>query len=420
MLDEIRIVAAGGRGGNGVVSFRRERYVPKGGPDGGDGGKGGAVTLEADSRVRVLDGLRRRRVVRASDGGSGGPAKRHGRNGENVVLTVPVGTIVWKAGRPERRIADLSRDGARVKIASGGDGGKGNGRMATSTRRAPRIAERGLAGEEVRLRLELRLLADVGLVGLPNAGKSSLLRAMSAAKPKVGAYPFTTLEPYLGVVEVGYEMFVVADIPGLIEGAHGGEGLGTAFLQHVRRTVLLAQVVDVMQPNPMEDIDSVRGELEAFGRGLAEKPWVAALNKIDRSEGPERARAVAGELAKRGIQAYAVSALTGEGVRDLINALAPDVKRQREAAEAGEPGELQVVRPRPVRRLEVARMGGGFEVRGDAPERAAAMLGAESEEARAELARRLRRMGVAAALRKAGVEPGDRVRVGEAELEWPL
>ena len=279
MLDELTLSLLAGAGGNGVVGFRRERYVPRGGPDGGDGGKGGDIVIEATRSVLVLDRLQRRRNVRGEAGGNGGPNKRHGRNGGDTVLQVPVGTIVWSDDGVQ--LADLWWDGARAVVALGGSGGKGNARLATSTRRAPRIAERGLPGETRKVRLELRLLAEAGLVGLPNAGKSSFLRAVSQAKPRVGAYPFTTLEPHLGIAEIGYETVVIADIPVVIEGAHGGAGLGDRFLQHIQRTRVLVHVVDSAVPEPLKDIETVRQELMAFGQGVGEKDWLVALNKID-------------------------------------------------------------------------------------------------------------------------------------------
>ena len=246
MLDELFLSLSAGDGGDGAVGFHRERYVPRGGPDGGDGGKGGDIVIEATRNVLVLDRLQRQRHVRGEAGGKGGPNKRHGRNGADTVLRVPVGTIVWDDDGVQ--LADLRRDGARAAIALGGSGGKGNARLATSTRRTPRIAERGLPGEARKVRLELRLLAEAGLVGLPNAGKSSFLRAVSQAKPRVGASPFTTLEPYLGIAEIGYETIVIAVIPGLFEGAQGGDGVGATSLQHHQLTLVIVHVVGSAVP----------------------------------------------------------------------------------------------------------------------------------------------------------------------------
>ena len=420
MLDEIEIEAVAGNGGNGGVSLRREKYVPRGGPDGGDGGRGGDVVLAADVQVRVLDRLQRRKVVRAGNGQNGGPAKKHGKDGQPVVLKVPVGTVVFRSvgGEP---VVDLSHAGQQVVVARGGSGGKGNGRLATSTRRTPRFAERGLPGEQAKLRLELRLLADVGLVGLPNAGKSSLLRAMSAAQPKVGAYPFTTLEPNIGVVERHYDTLVAADIPGLIEGAHEGAGLGTRFLRHIGRTAVLLHMVDASGADVIRDIEAVRGELEAYGEGLAAKPWLIALNKIDLPEVRDRIDGLRHSVKGLGIPVYAISAMSGEDVPELVDALFEAVRREREAEAARAPVvEEAILRPRPTADIDVRRVEGGFRLLGDRPREAALRLAGGGEEATAELARRLDRMGAVAALRRAGAETGDLVLVGEVELEWPL
>jgi GTP-binding protein len=421
MLDELQITVIAGNGGNGGLSFRREKYVAKGGPDGGDGGRGGDVVLVADTQVRVLDRLQRRKTVKAGNGQNGGPAKKHGKDGEGVRLKVPVGTMIYRRDGGEVLVADLARAGQRAVVARGGAGGKGNGRMATSTRRTPRIFERGLPGEQADLRLELRLLADVGLAGLPNAGKSSLLQAVSAARPKIGAYPFTTLEPSIGVVEQHYETIVVADIPGLIEGAHEGAGLGTKFLRHIGRTAVLLHVVDGAAPDARADIETVRGELAAFGEGLAEKPWLIALNKIDLPETAARLDELRSELKGYGVEVLEVSALGGEGVDKLIDALFAAVRREREAEAARAPEEEEVVvRPRAVQPVQAAREDGALRLLGDRALEAALRLGGDTEEALAELANRLRRMGAESALRRAGVEPGDRVLVGDVELEWPL
>ena len=420
MLDELQITVIAGAGGNGGLSFRREKYVPRGGPDGGDGGRGGDVILEADNQVRLLDRLARRKTVRAANGQNGGPARKHGKDGESVTLHVPVGTIVYRIDAVEAA-ADLTVHGQRIVVVRGASGGRGNGRMATSTRRTPRIAERGLPGERETIRLELRLLADVGFVGLPNAGKSSLLRTISAARPKVGAYPFTTLEPSIGVVERGYETIIAADIPGLIEGAHEGAGLGTRFLRHIGRTAVLLHVVDASAPDVRQDIDAVRGELEAYGAGLTAKPWLVALNKTDLPEVGERLPKLRGELKKAGMETFAVSALTGDGTPELVAALFEAVHKQREEeAKRSQGAEETVLRPKPLAPVAVRRIEGGFRVLGDQPREAAIRLGNASEEAAFELERRLQRMGVVRALRRAGAADGDRVVIGEVELEWPL
>ncbi|MCI0776820.1 MAG: GTPase ObgE [Chloroflexi bacterium] len=419
MLDEVSLIVIAGNGGNGVVSFRRERYVPKGGPDGGDGGSGGSVWVEATTAVLVLDDLRRIRTARAKNGTSGGKQKRHGKNAKDLVLQVPVGTIVWD--EEGKQLADLNTAGMRSEVVQGGSGGKGNARFATPIRKAPRFAERGLPGETKQLRLELRLLAEVGLVGLPNAGKSSLLQAISKARPKVGAYPFTTLEPSLGIVELNYETIVVADVPGLIEGAHAGAGLGTQFLQHIRRTTTLLHVVDISGDDPMRDIESVRGELQEFGGGLTDKRWLVALNKIDLGGTQDRCAEAEAELRRRGIETFAISALGGQGVDRLLNALFRVVMEEREAtASEKETEPLPLVPVEIEEAVQIKKLRGTFVVKGKRPEEAALRLGVDSEEIRAELARRLARMGVKKALRRAGIADGDKVRIAGEELQWPL
>ena len=418
MLDEIVLTVIAGAGGNGAVSFRRERYVPRGGPNGGDGGAGGDVIVRATESLQVLSDLRRRKVVRAEGGERGGAAKKKGRDGKATLLRVPVGTVLWRIDDGEM-VADLDKKQRQVILAKGGEGGRGNARLATATRRAPKIAEKGLAGETMKVRFELRLLAEVGLVGLPSAGKSSLLRTISAAKPKVGAYPFTTTEANLGVAEAGYERCVVADIPGLIEGAHEGVGLGQAFLQHVRRTRVLLHVVDCAEPEPVSDIDTVRREMRAFGHGLVDKRWLVVLNKIDLPVAKERYADIARGLAKENIEAIPVSALTGKGMRRFVRRMFEVVAEERaREADAEPPAEERTVRPRARQRVKVVRVGAGYRLQSEAAARAVAQLGVDSDEARAEVWRRLRRLGVATALRRAGAQPGDRVRIGKAELEW--
>lgn len=419
MLDEVSLTVIAGNGGNGVVSFRRERFVPKGGPDGGDGGHGGSVWVEATTAVLVLDDLRRVRTARAKNGVSGGKQKRHGKNAKDIVLQVPVGTIIWD--EDGNQLADLNVAGMRSEVVEGGAGGRGNARFATSIRKAPRFAERGLPGETKQLRLELRLLAEVGLVGLPNAGKSSLLQAISKARPKVAAYPFTTLEPSLGIAELNYETIVVADVPGLIEGAHEGAGLGTQFLQHIRRTTTLLHVVDISSDDPIRDIESVRSELEEFGEGLIDKRWLVALNKIDIEGTQGTCAEVEAALGQRGLETFSISALSGEGVDRLLNALFRIVLEERQDTASGNADEAPPIVPVLMEEvIQVKKRGGTFIVRGKRPEEAALRLGVESEEIRAELARRLARMGVKKALRKAGIADGDKVRIAGEELRWPL
>lgn len=333
-VDEAKIWVKGGDGGRGCVSFRKEKYVPRGGPDGGDGGKGGDVVMVADPHLRTLLDFKYRQHYRAANGGHGRGKRQHGRNGEDLLLRVPVGTVV-KDEQTGELIADLSEPGQRVVVARGGKGGRGNARFATPTRQAPRFAEEGSPGEERWLRLELKLLADVGLVGYPNVGKSTLLRRISAARPKVAPYPFTTLVPHLGVVSYreGKE-FVVADIPGLIEGAHKGAGLGTRFLRHIERTLLLLHLLDLSdhRGDPFSLYEGVRRELASFNPLLTEKPEIVVLNKIDLPEIRSRIEEVRRTFEARGLPFFAISAHTGEGVKELVQ----EVGRRLEALKSHE------------------------------------------------------------------------------------
>ncbi len=322
-IDQAKVYVKAGDGGNGAASFRREKFVPKGGPDGGDGGDGGDVIFVADPDTSTLVDFRYRRHLRARRGAHGQGAKRAGRRGADLVVYVPVGTIVRDASTGEV-IADLAHESEGAVIAAGGRGGRGNARFATATRRAPRQAEPGEPGQERHVEMELRLLADVGLVGLPNAGKSTLLRGISAARPRVGAYPFTTKEPVLGVVEVdGGRSFVAADLPGLIEGSHAGAGLGHAFLRHAARTRALVHVVDASSPDdPMLGFATVRREVGLHDPRLLERPTVVALNKMDLPEARARCLELQARFAALGLRALPVSGATGEGLGDLVRAAA--------------------------------------------------------------------------------------------------
>jgi GTP-binding protein len=335
-IDRAKIQVKAGGGGNGVVAFRREKFVPKGGPSGGDGGRGGDVVLRVDPHLNTLLPFRYRRIFRASRGAHGEGARRSGRAGRNAIVAVPPGTVVLDDATGTV-MADLVRAGDQVVVARGGRGGRGNAHFATPTQRAPRRAEPGEAGEERALRLELRLLADVGLVGLPNAGKSSLLARISAARPKIAGYPFTTTEPMLGVVPLpDRDGIVVADIPGLIEGAHRGAGLGHEFLRHIERTRVLVHLVDLTAPDPDAAVAVVARELERHAPGLAARPTLYTGNKIDVPDARARAAAFVAAQAAAGHAAVAISAATGEGVPAFLAALMRLLRDAEEAAGAAE------------------------------------------------------------------------------------
>jgi GTPase len=341
-IDEAKIRVKAGDGGNGCLAFRREKFVPRGGPSGGDGGKGGDIIMESSERHNTLVHFRFNPEYKAQRGRHGEGSNRTGREGTDIILKVPVGTILYDADTGEK-IHDFSRPDERIVVAQGGRGGRGNARFATSTHQAPREHEDGRPGEDRVFRLELKLLADVGLVGYPNVGKSTLISRISAARPKIADYPFTTLQPNLGVVAVGQppeeRSFVVADIPGLIEGAHSGAGLGTQFLRHIERTRLLVHLVDVSDASgrldPVKDVGVIRGELESFGAGLDEKPMIMVASKIDVANKDKLAK-LKRYCKKQGLELFPISAVTGKGIDELKYAIAEKLEEVKASAQSDE------------------------------------------------------------------------------------
>ncbi len=335
-IDRVKIRVQGGNGGNGVTAFRREKFVPRGGPSGGDGGRGGDVWIVADASLNTLLHLRYNPIHIAGRGLHGEGSKRSGHNGEDVIVRVPVGTQIFDVTSGDL-LQDLALDGASWLAARGGRGGFGNAHFATSTNRAPRYHQQGSEGAELELQLELKLLADVGLVGFPNAGKSTFISTVSAAKPKVADYPFTTLEPHLGVVDLGdFRTFVIADIPGLIEGAHQGAGLGDRFLRHIERTEMLLHLVDVSASgrDPVHDYAKVNRELRAYNPALAERPQIVVATKIDALEESERLESLKRRAAEDGRAFYAISSATNKGVHDLIHAVALALDELKRSADS--------------------------------------------------------------------------------------
>jgi GTP-binding protein len=421
-VDEVRIHAVGGDGGSGCMSFRREKYIPKGGPDGGNGGRGGSIFFEANPNLATLADFEYRRRFVAGRGVHGKGSAKHGRNGEELVIPVPCGTLLFDEESGEG-LADLVEPGDRFLAAAGGRGGRGNLSFASSLRRVPRFAERGEAGEERRYRLELKLIADIGLVGLPNAGKSSLLAAVSLAKPKIGDYPFTTLTPNLGVLTVDDQRIVLADLPGLIEGAGENRGLGHTFLRHVERTRLLVHLVDLSAESPEEDFRVVRAELSVYDDHLIERPLLVVGNKIDRPEAAERIPEVKALFEGMGFPFLPVSALTGEGIEELIRRLAifsREHPRPRGEVRFFAVRELPPART-PSRRAKITVLrhkDGGWQVLCPPLEQKADMYDFQYDENVARFARVLKRYRVERLLMASGAEEGDSVRIGHAEFEF--
>lgn len=416
-IDEAAITVAAGNGGDGLVAWRREKYIPKGGPAGGDGGHGGSVYLEATSELSTLVEFRFKRQFAADSGKPGGTSNKSGRSGEDLVIPVPVGTIVYRKPEDgdEAFLADLRSAGERIVVAKGGRGGLGNQHFATSTRQAPRFAEKGEPGERFSLRLELRLLADCGIVGLPNAGKSTLLSVVSAARPKIADYPFTTLEPQLGVVRVSdEESFVMVDVPGLIEGAHLGAGLGDQFLRHVERTRVLVHLLDGAKPleEMLHDKQIIEDELAAWNPQLPQKPALLAVSKLDLPDAQERLA----ELREQFPQIRGISSATGEGVKDLIYAAWTAIQHAPvPEIVTPEPAKIHL---RPNEPFTISKQDETFIISGERVERLAAMTNFDSDEGLARFEQILAKMGVDKKLRELGAVEGDTVRIGPYEFTY--
>jgi GTP-binding protein len=421
VFDWTEIKVRAGSGGDGAVSFRHEKYVPFGGPDGGDGGDGGDVIIEADSSVTSLRLFKQKRFFCAGDGKPGAGRKRHGKKGKDQIIAVPLGTVVLPKVQigDDNLIADLDAAGERVVVAHGGKGGLGNVHFASATSQAPQIAQKGEPGEECSLILELKLIADIGIIGYPNVGKSTLLSAISAAKPKIASYPFTTLEPVLGVAESDGRSVVVAEIPGLVDGAHLGRGLGHDFLRHVARTKVLIHLIDGSSASPSEDLVRVNTELGLFDSALAKKPQLAVINKIDLEPVRERRAKITDDLKGVGVFPQFISAVTGEGVPELMATAVKMLGQVAATRERGEKVTKKVFHPRPRgAKVSVHKDGNTFVVVAPELERIVARVDISHPVVYAQVRHEFDRLGASQALKKAGAEPGDKVRCGGVEWDW--
>jgi GTP-binding protein len=419
--DRVKIFVKAGDGGGGALSFRREKYVPRGGPDGGTGGRGGNVVLEVSRQLNSLQEYRFKHHFAAARGGRGGGSRSHGKDAADIVLQVPPGTLV--KDEEGKTLADLVADRQRLVVARAGRGGRGNASFKTSTRQTPRFAELGEPGESRWLWLELKLIADVALVGLPNAGKSTLLSAVSAARPKIADYPFTTLEPELGVVELADDVsFVIADLPGLIEGAHAGAGLGLQFLRHVERTRAMIHVVDASagdREKLWNDYQQVRIELKKYNPALARRPQLIALNKMDAVTEPSEVLGLRQRLVKLRRRSFPISAVTGEGVPDLLWAAYRTLERRRDKAAPEPLPALKVYRgPSTAEPFNIEAVDGGFRVSGNQLERLLAMTDMTNPEGLAHFQRMLDRWGLNDALARHGARGGETVRISDVEFVY--
>ena len=415
-IDEAYITVRSGKGGDGIVHFRREKFVPRGGPDGGNGGKGGDVVMIVSQHLNTLFPFRNQKLYQAEDGAKGGGNNKTGRSGQDFEILVPPGTIVYQQDSGAV-IGDLVEVGQRLVVAKGGRGGRGNKNFANSRNKAPRTAERGEPGQEINLRLELKLIADVGIIGVPNAGKSTLLAAVTNAKPKIADYPFTTIHPNLGVAQLDeYQSLVLADIPGLIEGAHTGIGLGHDFLRHIQRTRVLIHLLDGLAQDPLADLAQINSELALFDEYLGKKPQLVALNKIDLPQVMDRWPELEQKINDRGYKPMAISAVTGKNVDQLLFKAAEMLAKTPEPEAAA---ELPLYRPQTdPTQFSIEQQDQAWRVSGEAIERAAAMTYWEYDQSIRRFQRIIETLGIDAALRQAGVKQGDTVFIGEHELEW--
>lgn len=421
MFDRIEITAIAGKGGDGTVGWRHEKFVPMGGPDGGDGGNGGNVILKADNSISDFKFFRNRGIYKAVDGERGGNKQKHGKSGEPLIIAVPVGTVVLpkiQVGEETAVLADLENDGDTFIIARGGKGGFGNTHYKNPVRQAPQIAQKGEAGEEKTFILDLRLIADIGIIGYPNVGKSSLLAAASAANPKIADYPFTTKEPILGVVDTGKETFVLAEIPGLIADAHLGKGLGHSFLHHALRTKIFIHLIDGLSKSPVDDMIAVNNELTLYDSKLGQKPQLVVINKVDVTDVQSQMAEIRNSFAEAGVTIRFISAATGEGVKELMRD-AHEKLREFVAAEVKPAPPPKIFHPQPRDTgMIVKKEGGVFVVELQSLSRMISDTGENTPQLLRHVREHLSRQGLDRAMGKAGAKPGDKVRCGIVEWDW--
>lgn len=420
-VDQVDITVKAGDGGNGIVAFRHEKFVPRGGASGGNGGHGGSVVFKAAKKLNTLVDLRYKKFYKADRGGDGGPNDMHGKSAKNLVLEVPVGTMVYEA-KSGRLLADLVKDGQKYIASKGGEGGRGNASFATSTLQTPKFAEKGEPTEPVDLRLELKLLADVGLVGFPNVGKSTLISRISSARPKIANYAFTTLVPNLGVVKVDDKSFVVADMPGLIEGAHEGAGLGHQFLRHIERTRLIVHMIDVSGysgRDTMNDFDAINDEVKAHSEKLASLPQIVALNKSDMPEAREIVEKLKPELESRGLEVFEISALTGHGIQPLLYRIADKLEEIPKEEEAPVSEVVHFTVEKQEDTWDARQIAPGeFVVDGRQAEMLVLRTDIGNEYALRRMHRQLEKLGVIKRLRDLGAKHGDLVRIRDLEFDF--
>jgi GTPase len=418
MFDITEIKVKAGRGGDGAITFRREKFVPFGGPDGGDGGKGGDVIIQADSSVMNLWGFKKKQLYRGDNGGAGAAQKKHGRNGDPLILKVPEGTIVYEKSKngTDDLLGDLEKEGDQVVVAQGGKGGLGNVHFASSTNQTPRLAQSGEVGEEKVIALELKLIADVGIIGYPNVGKSSLLSLATAAKPQIADYPFTTREPIVGVVGVEFENFVLAEIPGLIDGAHLGRGLGHDFLRHSMRTRILIHLIDGTAESPLDNMIKVNNELSLFDSQLARKPQIVVINKIDLPSVQEKKNEIKKAFLEAGIEVHFISAVTGQGIPGLMQTINTLLKESEVRTQEPVP---KIFHPLPRHKQVSIRVEGDvFVVSEPELERIVSRVDMSDPTIQGQVLGQMVRLHVDKALEKAGIKRGNVIRCGASEWEW--